>query len=61
MTPEEKAKETRQRNRELQIKDRTELQELREKMKSSLLSVLDDKDASPKDKLKATELLMKLV
>lgn len=60
MTPGEKARETRARNREAQKEKDLERREIREKMKSACLRILDDPEASSADQLKATQILYKL-
>ena len=61
MTPSQKAQETRKRHREAQRAKEAESRELKAKIKSGLLSVVESKEAKPEEKLEASKLLMELI
>jgi hypothetical protein len=56
--PADKARETRKRNTEARQRKEAEKRELRAKVKGSLLTILDNEQASPEEKLEASKLLM---
>ncbi len=58
MKPADKARETRKRNTEARQRKEAEKRELRAKVKGSLLTILDNEEASPEEKLEASKLLM---
>lgn len=60
-TPTEKAKETRQKHREIQKRKEQEHKEAIEAMKRGLLEVLDSPEATPTEKLEASKLLKELI
>jgi hypothetical protein len=60
MTPSQKAKITRQKHKEAQMAKEAESRELKAKLKESLLTVVDNKEATPAEKLEAYKLLMEL-
>jgi len=56
-----KAQETRRDHREAQERKQAEREELREKLKAGLISVVEDYEATPAEKLRASELLLQLL
>lgn len=61
MKPADKARETRKRNTEARQRKEAEKRELRAKVKGSLLTILDNEEASPEEKLEASKLLMEFM
>ena len=61
LKPADKARETRKRNTEARKRKEAEQRELRAKVKGSLLTILDNEEASPEEKLEASKLLMELI
>ena len=61
MTPADKARDTRKRNTEARKQKEAEKRELRAKVKGSLLTILDNEEASPEEKLEASKLLMEFM
>ena len=59
--PADKAWETRKRNTEARQRKEAEKRELRAKVKGSLLTILDNEQASPEEKLEASKLLMEFM
>jgi len=59
--PADKARETRKRNTEARQRKEAEKRELRAKVKGSLLTILDNEQASPEEKLEASKLLMEFM
>lgn len=57
MTPSEKAVETRRKHREAQAEKARREEEIREKLKASCLSILDDPRTTPSERLEATRIL----
>lgn len=53
MTPSQKAKITRQKHREAQRAKEAESREVKAKLKASLLTVVDNEEATPAEKLDA--------
>lgn len=56
-----KAQETRRSNREAREKKRAEREELREKVKAGLVSVVEDYEATAAEKLEASRLLLQIL
>lgn len=61
MTPSQKAQETRQKNIEAKRAKEAEKQAFKSKIKEGLLSVVDNREATPAEKLEASKLLMELI
>lgn len=61
LTPAQKAVATRKKNTEFRKRKEAEKKELRAKVKGSLLSILDNEEASPEEKLEASKLLMEFM
>lgn len=61
MTPSQKAQITRKKHREAQRAREAESRELKAKLKESLLTVVDNKEATPAEKLEASKLLIELI
>ena len=61
MKPADKARETRKRNTEARQRKEAEKRELRAKVKGNLLTILDNEEASPEEKLEASKLLMEFM
>lgn len=61
MTPSQKAQITRRKHREAQKAKEVESRELKEKIKVSLLSVVENEEAKPAEKLEASMILMELI
>ena len=61
MTPSQKAQITRKKHREAQRAREAESREVKAKLKASLLTVVDNEEASPAEKLEASKLLMELI
>lgn len=61
MTPTEKARTTRKKNDEARKAKAQEVKEIREKLKKSCLTLLDDPNTSPAERLRATEILHELI
>lgn len=61
MTPSQKAKIIRQKHREAQRAKEAESREVKAKLKASLLTVVDNEEATPAEKLEASKLLMELI
>ena len=58
MTPSQKAKITRQKHREAQRAKEAESREVKAKLKASLLTVVDNEEATPAEKLEASRLIL---
>ena len=60
MTPQEKARATRQEHREAQARKRAEKDAERELIRESLKAVLASEDATPAEKLESSKLLLEM-
>ena len=61
MTSAQKANETRKSNQEKRKAREAESRELKAKIKKGLLTVVDNEEATPAEKLEASKLLMTLI
>ena len=61
MTPAQKATETRKRNQEAREARTAENREIKAKIKESLLTVIEHREATPAEKLEASKLLLNLI
>ena len=61
ITPSQEAQETRQKNIEAKRAKEVEKHAFKSKIKEDLLSVVDNKEATPAQKLEAPKLLMELI
>ena len=60
MTPQEKARATRQQHREAQERKRADREAERELIRESLKAVLASEDATPAEKLESSKLLLEM-
>lgn len=60
MTPQEKQRETRRKNREAQEKKRADQRAEQELIRSNLKAILESEDATPAEKLESSKLLLEM-